>query len=91
MLNALVLIKPKLCTRTFQHQIYTYHPSTKFFAFTMTALKYSTIYDDEVHGANSSGAIPKKQLEVWPSNVVEKMDFVFIDAPFPLDNELFHH
>lgn len=42
-----------------------------------------------LHGVNSSGAILKKKLEVWPSNVVEKMDFMFIDALFPADTEPF--
>lgn len=36
-----------------------------------------------LHGHSTSGAILKKELQVWPSNVLEMMDFVFINAPFP--------
>lgn len=40
-----------------------------------------------LHSSSSTGAILKKELEIWPSNVLEKMNFVFVDAPFPSDTE----
>ncbi|XP_059279680.1 uncharacterized protein LOC132033658 isoform X2 [Lycium ferocissimum] len=37
-----------------------------------------------LHGFRTSGAILKKQiLDKWPSQVVEKLDLAFVDAPFP--------
>ncbi|KAJ8541331.1 hypothetical protein K7X08_002147 [Anisodus acutangulus] len=37
-----------------------------------------------LHGFRTSAAILKKQIfDKWPSQVVEKLDFVFIDAPSP--------
>ncbi|KAK1378795.1 putative serine hydrolase FSH [Heracleum sosnowskyi] len=40
-----------------------------------------------LHGSSSTAALLKKELEIWPSNVLEKMDFVFVDAPFPSNTE----
>lgn len=40
-----------------------------------------------LHGYGYSGAYLKMRLQVWPSNVLETMDFVFIDAPFPSTTE----
>ncbi|KAF7130635.1 hypothetical protein RHSIM_Rhsim10G0170900 [Rhododendron simsii] len=37
------------------------------------------------HGFRTSGKIFEKQTEVWPEFVREKMDLVFIDAPFPAE------
>lgn len=42
-----------------------------------------------LHGYGDSGAYLKMQLQVWPSNVLETMDFVFIDAPFPTQKKPF--
>ncbi|XP_017240890.1 uncharacterized protein LOC108213592 [Daucus carota subsp. sativus] len=42
-----------------------------------------------LHGTHSSAAILKEGLEVWPSNVLERMDLVFIDAPFRVEDEDF--
>ncbi|XP_060198988.1 uncharacterized protein LOC132627592 isoform X2 [Lycium barbarum] len=37
-----------------------------------------------LHGFRTSGAILKKQiLDKWPTQVVEKLDLAFVDAPFP--------
>ncbi|KAL5777313.1 hypothetical protein ACOSP7_010239 [Xanthoceras sorbifolium] len=36
-----------------------------------------------IHGFRTSGAILKKQIDKWPQQVLEKIDFVFPDAPFP--------
>ncbi|XP_019175052.1 PREDICTED: rhodanese-like domain-containing protein 6 [Ipomoea nil] len=37
-----------------------------------------------LHGFRTSGEILKKQVVgKWPSSVVEKLDLVFVDAPFP--------
>ncbi|KAF3633496.1 esterase OVCA2 isoform X2 [Capsicum chacoense] len=37
-----------------------------------------------LHGFRTSGAILKKQIfDKWPTQVVDKLDLVFIDAPFP--------
>lgn len=37
-----------------------------------------------LHGHGSSGADLKKKMGKWPSFVLEKMDIVFINAPFLL-------
>ncbi|KAL1828140.1 hypothetical protein DCAR_0207331 [Daucus carota subsp. sativus] len=42
-----------------------------------------------LHGYGYSGAYLKMRLQVWPANVLEAMDFVFIDAPFPTNNKPF--
>ncbi|XP_017240626.1 uncharacterized protein LOC108213350 [Daucus carota subsp. sativus] len=42
-----------------------------------------------LHGTHSSAAILKEGLEVWPSNVLDRMDLVFIDAPFRVEDEDF--
>ncbi|KAK1391997.1 dihydrofolate reductase-like [Heracleum sosnowskyi] len=42
-----------------------------------------------LHGYGCSGAYLKMRLQVWPSNVLESMDFVFIDAPFPTHSKPF--
>lgn len=36
-----------------------------------------------LHGFRTSGEILKKQVEKWPQSVLEMMDLVFVDAPFP--------
>ncbi|EXB75571.1 hypothetical protein L484_026043 [Morus notabilis] len=36
-----------------------------------------------LHGFRTSGEIMKKQVEKWPESVLEKMDLVFLDGPFP--------
>lgn len=37
-----------------------------------------------LHGFRTSGEILKKQLVTkWPESVLEKLDLVFVDAPFP--------
>lgn len=45
-----------------------------------TVMKYKILC---LHGSSSTGALLKKELEIWPSNVLKKMDFVVVDAPFP--------
>lgn len=40
-----------------------------------------------LHGYGYSAATFKKQVQVWPEFVLETMDLVFIDGPFPLDNQ----
>ena len=42
-----------------------------------------------LHGYGYSGAYLKMRLQVWPANVLEAIDFVFIDAPFPTNNKPF--
>ncbi|KAK1386918.1 esterase FUS5 [Heracleum sosnowskyi] len=39
-----------------------------------------------LHGGTSSAAHFKEQLQIWPSNVLEEMDLVFLDGPFLIDN-----
>ncbi|KAF7129763.1 hypothetical protein RHSIM_Rhsim10G0171100 [Rhododendron simsii] len=41
-----------------------------------------------LHGFRTSGKIFEKQTKVWPEFVREKMDLVFIDAPFPAEGGL---
>ncbi|CAL5189468.1 unnamed protein product [Lathyrus oleraceus] len=36
-----------------------------------------------LHGFRTSGDIMKKQIHKWPQNVLDKLDLVFADAPFP--------
>jgi hypothetical protein len=36
-----------------------------------------------LHGFRTSGEILKKQIEKWPQSVLEKLDLVFLDGPFP--------
>ncbi|KAL2892879.1 hypothetical protein RDABS01_008788 [Bienertia sinuspersici] len=36
-----------------------------------------------LHGFRTSGEILKKQLNKWPESVRQKLDLVFVDAPFP--------
>ena len=36
-----------------------------------------------LHGFRTSGEIMKKQIHKWPQNVLDKLDLVFVDAPFP--------
>lgn len=36
-----------------------------------------------LHGFRTSGEIMKKQIGKWPNSVLEKLDLVFLDAPFP--------
>ncbi|XP_058184957.1 esterase FUS5-like isoform X7 [Rhododendron vialii] len=38
-----------------------------------------------LHAFRTSGKIFEKMTEVWPEFVREKMDLVFIDAPFPAE------
>ncbi|XP_059624206.1 uncharacterized protein LOC132267148 isoform X3 [Cornus florida] len=40
-----------------------------------------------LHGFRSSSAILKKELEIWPEFVLNMMDLVFLDAPFPAEGE----
>ncbi|XP_017238121.1 uncharacterized protein LOC108211120 isoform X2 [Daucus carota subsp. sativus] len=42
-----------------------------------------------LHGGVDSSARLEEQLQKWPSDVLERMDLVFIDAPFRVDNEDF--
>ncbi|KAA8528333.1 hypothetical protein F0562_035688 [Nyssa sinensis] len=36
-----------------------------------------------LHGFRTSGDILKKQIAKWPESVLQKIDLVFVDAPFP--------
>ncbi|KAJ8771593.1 hypothetical protein K2173_026770 [Erythroxylum novogranatense] len=36
-----------------------------------------------LHGFRTSGEILKKQVHKWPQSVTEKLDLVFVDAPYP--------
>ncbi|MED6196596.1 hypothetical protein PIB30_048930 [Stylosanthes scabra] len=36
-----------------------------------------------LHGFRTSAEILKKQVNKWPQSVIEKLDLVFLDAPFP--------
>lgn len=36
-----------------------------------------------LHGFRTSGEIHKKQVGKWPQSVLEKLDLVYLDAPFP--------
>ncbi|KAK1554430.1 hypothetical protein Q3G72_012045 [Acer saccharum] len=36
-----------------------------------------------IHGFRTSGEILKKQVEKWPQEVLQKIDLVFPDGPFP--------
>ncbi|KAF9608227.1 hypothetical protein IFM89_008182 [Coptis chinensis] len=36
-----------------------------------------------LHGFRTSGEIMKKQIGKWPASVLDKLDLVFLDAPFP--------
>ncbi|XP_022736175.1 esterase AGAP003155 isoform X2 [Durio zibethinus] len=41
-----------------------------------------------LHGFRTSGAILKKQIETkWPQSVLEKIDLVYPDAPFPAEGK----
>ncbi|XP_058184949.1 uncharacterized protein LOC131302386 isoform X2 [Rhododendron vialii] len=40
------------------------------------------------HGFRTSGKIFEEQTQVWPEFVREKMDLVFVDAPFPAEGGL---
>ncbi|KAI3704352.1 hypothetical protein L1987_74570 [Smallanthus sonchifolius] len=40
-----------------------------------------------LHGHGSNGATLKEHLSIWPDYVLEKMDLVFIDAPFSVDED----
>nr|XP_043631899.1 esterase C25G4.2-like isoform X2 [Erigeron canadensis] len=40
-----------------------------------------------LHGCGSNAEKLKQELEVWPESVTGKMDLVFINAPFPIDDE----
>ncbi|KAK3030167.1 hypothetical protein RJ639_039644 [Escallonia herrerae] len=40
-----------------------------------------------LHGFRTSGEIFKKQLGKWPESVPEKIELVFVDAPFPAQGE----
>ncbi|KAM7515761.1 hypothetical protein LguiA_005344 [Lonicera macranthoides] len=39
-----------------------------------------------LHGHGSSGAILEKQISQWPESVLGELDLVFINAPFPLQD-----
>lgn len=36
-----------------------------------------------LHGFRTSGEIMKIQLHKWPKSVIDRLDLVFLDAPFP--------
>uniref|UniRef100_A0A5B7BGR3 Serine hydrolase domain-containing protein n=1 Tax=Davidia involucrata TaxID=16924 RepID=A0A5B7BGR3_DAVIN len=36
-----------------------------------------------LHGFRTSGEILKKQVAKWPQSILQKIDLVFVDAPFP--------
>ncbi|XP_004490394.1 uncharacterized protein [Cicer arietinum] len=36
-----------------------------------------------LHGFRTSAEIMKKQIEKWPQDVLDKLDLVYVDAPFP--------
>ena len=36
-----------------------------------------------LHGFRTSAEIMKKQIGKWPQSVLDKLDLVFIDGPFP--------
>lgn len=36
-----------------------------------------------LHGFRTSGEILKKLISRWPESVLEKLDLMFLDAPFP--------
>jgi len=36
-----------------------------------------------LHGFRTSGEILKKLVLRWPENVIQKLDLVFLDGPFP--------
>ncbi|KAF1863652.1 hypothetical protein Lal_00030722 [Lupinus albus] len=36
-----------------------------------------------LHGFRTSAEILKKQINKWPQSVLDKLDLVFVDAPFP--------
>jgi hypothetical protein len=40
-----------------------------------------------LHGFRTSGEIMKKQIQKWPQNVLDKLDLVFVDAPFPCNGK----
>ncbi|XP_042504666.1 esterase OVCA2-like [Macadamia integrifolia] len=40
-----------------------------------------------LHGFRTSGEIMKKQIHKWPKSVMEKMDLVFLDGPFPAEGK----
>ncbi|KAF8404674.1 hypothetical protein HHK36_009562 [Tetracentron sinense] len=40
-----------------------------------------------LHGFRTSAEIHKKQVGKWPESVLEKMDLVFLDAPFPAEGK----
>ncbi|XP_076941440.1 uncharacterized protein LOC143610992 [Bidens hawaiensis] len=40
-----------------------------------------------LHGFRTSGLILKTQLHKWPESVLQKLDFVFPDAPFPCNGK----
>ncbi|KAJ0728218.1 putative serine hydrolase FSH, alpha/Beta hydrolase [Helianthus annuus] len=42
-----------------------------------------------LHGHGSNATLLKDHFKNWPDFVLEKMDFVFINAPFPVDDGLF--
>ncbi|KAG5543891.1 hypothetical protein RHGRI_016599 [Rhododendron griersonianum] len=40
-----------------------------------------------LHGFRTNGQIMKTQIEKWPPSVLEKLDLVFVDAPFPANGK----
>ncbi|OMO72987.1 Serine hydrolase FSH [Corchorus olitorius] len=42
-----------------------------------------------LHGFRSSAEKLEKQVHRWPETVLEKLDFVFLDAPFPAQDQGF--
>ncbi|XP_043718011.1 esterase AGAP003155-like [Telopea speciosissima] len=40
-----------------------------------------------LHGFRTSGEIMKKQIHKWPQSVLEKMDLIYLDAPFPAEGK----
>lgn len=41
-----------------------------------------------LHGFRTSAEILKKLVSRWPQSVLEKLDLVFLDAPFPALGEV---
>ncbi|MFS8009654.1 putative serine hydrolase FSH, alpha/Beta hydrolase [Helianthus anomalus] len=36
-----------------------------------------------LHGFRTSGAILQKEVEKWPQPLLQKLDLVFMDGPYP--------
>ncbi|XP_042507550.1 esterase AGAP003155-like [Macadamia integrifolia] len=40
-----------------------------------------------LHGFRTSGEIMNKQIHKWPQSVLEKLDLIYLDAPFPAEGK----